>query len=1811
LTGAKARVARTRRTRADLEQQLKACRREIADARERLVEAMKQQTATSEVLRIISNSPTEIQPVLDAVAENAARLCDANNAVIFRLEGNSLRLVASYGKIPATSHAREPVPANRDTVIGRATCDRRTIHVYDLAAQDSEYPVGSRDAKREGHRTTLATPLLREGTPIGVILIRRWEVRPFNDKQIALLETFGDQAVIAIENVRLFEAEKQRAEALRRSEAHLTEAQWLSHTGSAIYNATTILYWSEETYRIWGFDPLQGVPSREALWQRIHPDDRDRAREAAEHALREKRGYSIEFRIVLPDGTVKHLETMSHPVFSASGELVEITVTHIDLTERKRAEEALRESEAKFRDFADNAPVFLWSDLPDGYCDFLNQPWLTYFNLSLQEAQGAGWAALLHPDDAAHHLESWQKSVSTGIPFETEARFRSADGEYRWFLTRANPLRDKTGRIVKWYGTNIDIEHLKRTEERLRRSEAHLAEAQRLSHTGSAIYNETTILHWSEETYRIWGFDPLQGVPSRAEAVKRIHPDDRDRALEEAEHAWREKRGYSLEYRIVLPDGTVKHLEANSRPVFSASGELVEITVTHIDLTERKRAERALRESEAKIRRLVDANIIGIFIWDFEGRIIEANDAFLRMVGYDREDLVSGRIRWTELTPPEWRDRDEHRLPELKVTGSLQPFEKEYFRKNGSRVPVLIGAATFEEGGNQGVAFVLDLTERKRAEQAAEQLASIVESSDDAIVSKDLDGIIRTWNRGAERLFGYKAAEVISRPITILIPSDRLDEEPGILAHIRRGEPVDHYETVRRHKDGSLIDVSLTVSPMRDAKGAIVGASKIARNITERKRAEERLRVQHRVAQILAEAATIEEATPRILRAMGECLGWDVGALWRVDREAEALRCVELWHKASIEVPEFERVSREFTFIPGLGLPGRVWSSLEPKYIPDVVPDENFPRAPIAKREGLHAAFGFPILLGGEVLGVIEFFSGEIRQPDQELLNMLATIGSQIGQFIERKRAEEALRASEERFRTLVQFSFDVYWESDAQHRFTRQEFAEGLADAPVPGSDIGIGKTRWELPHLEPDEEAWRKHRETLDAHLPFRDFELARPQPDGGKRYWSVSGLPVFDETGRFVGYRGLGRQITERKQMEEALRKQEKELREVVETIPAMTVTVLPDGTNVFIGKRFAEYSGLSPEDAQGSGWKTCVHPDDLDLHVRKWRASLASGEPIELETRFRRADGQYRWFLARAVPLRDEAGNILNWYEVLTDIEDRKRAEEALRESEAKLRDYAETASDWFWEIGPDYKFTMLTENAFGSHSADRIGTACWDHALDLETEPEKWRLVRATLDSRKPFRDFVYCALGGNGSPMYVRASGKPMFDANGEFRGYRGTGTDVTALMRAQEEQRRSEAWLAEAQRLSHTGNWVYDATTIRYLYWSDEGYRIWGFDPLQGLPSRENMWQRIHPDDRDRVWEEVQEALRQKRDLAPTEFRILLPDGTVKYLEATTHHEFSSLGALVEAVSTHVDVTERKRGQDEHERLRQLESDLAHMNRLTMMGELAASLAHEITQPIATARNNARAAMRFLDRNPPDLGEVREALACIVDDADRAGDIIDRIRDHIKKAPPRKGRFDLNKAIDEVIALAGSAITTNGVSVRTRLAEALLPVQGDRVQLQQVVLNLILNAVEAMSTVEAGPRELLISTEQTQTDGVLVSVRDSGPGIDPDHLDRVFEAFYTTKSSGVGMGLSICRSIIDAHGGRLWADANASRGAVFRFTLPGADTELTTSLRPARLTREPREDTVSDAAHQPAYEGSKRPRRSGRGRGQRRRGRQ
>ena len=861
LTGAKARAGRAHKTRADLEQQLKACRRELTHARESLAEAMKQKTATSEVMRIISSSP--IQSVLDAVVENAARLCEANNAEIFRLENNLLHLVASYGEISVNIRAREGLPATRDRVIGRATCDRRTIQVRDLAAEESEFPVGSSDAKRSGHRTTLATPLLREGAPIGVILMRRREVRPFSAKQIALLENFADQAVIAIENARLFEAEKQRSLALaqahrdlaeregrlRRSEAYLAEAQRLSHTGSFGWKPDSgKTVWSDETYRIFEYDPAV-KPTIDSVVRRVHPDDRALVQQVIDRASKTGNDFEHEYRLLLADGRVKHVHAIAHALQDASGNREFIGAVS-DITERKTTEEQLR-----------------------------------------------------------------------------------------------------------------------RSAQELKRSEFYLTEGQRLGQAGSWAFDPSGFFeYWSRELFQIYGLDPQMGAPTLEQYLATIHPEDRDFMAETIEKMCEQGSGCDAKKRIIRPDGAVRYI-----------------------------------------------------------------------------------------------------------------------------------------------------------------------------------------------------------------------------------------------------------------------------------------------------------------------------------------RCV-----------------------------------------------------------------------------------------------------------------------------------------------------------------------------------------------------------------------GIPVLD------------------------------------------------------------------------------------------------------------------------------------------------------------------------------------------------------------------------------------------------------------NGLLKGLLGTAMDVTEQEQLTHELQRREAYLAEAQRLSQTGSWAWSPDSdIRY--WSEECYRVLSFDPQDGLPRFEEFFQRIHPDDQPGFRELVQTAIREKSEWE-TDYRIVHPDGPVSDIHVVGHPVLSTSGHLVEFVGTVIDVTERRRHEEERARLRLLEADLAHINRVSTLGEMAASLAHEITQPFTTARNNASAALNFLDKKPPDLGEVREALDCIVSDADRAGAIIGRIRDHIKKAPPRKDRFDVNEAINEVIVLARGEITKNGVSVDTHLTDGVISVEGDRVQLQQVALNLILNAVEAMGSVQEGPRELSISTEQNQVKGVLVAVRDTGPGIDGKHLERVFQPFYTTKSSGVGMGLSICRSIIDAHGGRLWTDANEPRGAVFQFTLPGVEKELMNS---------------------------------------------
>ncbi len=367
----------------------------------------------------------------------------------------------------------------------------------------------------------------------------------------------------------------------------------------------------------------------------------------------------------------------------------------------------------------------------------------------------------------------------------------------------------------------------------------------------------------------------------------------------------------------------------------------------------------------------------------------------------------------------------------------------------------------------------------------------------------------------------------------------------------------------------------------------------------------------------------------------------------------------------------------------------------------------------------------------------------------------------------------------------------------------------------------------------------------------------------------------------------------------------------------------------------------------------------------------------------------------------------------------------------------------------------------------------------------------------------------------------------------------------------AEQKLQRSEAYLEEAQRLSHTGSFGWRPATGEIL-WSDETFRIFQFDRAT-IPTVELILQRIHPEDAGLVQQITERASRDGKDF-DYECRLAMPDGSIKNVQVVAHVVRAASGRNgIEFVGALTDITERKHAE---EALRQAQADLAHVSRVTTMGELTASLAHEVNQPITAAVTDANACLRWLTRDSPDVEEARAAAARIVKDAMRAADIVSRIRLLFKKSTPPRELVDLNEVIREMVVLLRGEATRYSVSIRTELAPDPPLVMGDRVQLQQVMMNLMMNGTDAMKTVD-GTRELAITSQPADQEECLVSVSDTGVGLPAQQADQIFNAFFTTKPHGTGMGLSISRSIVESHGGRLWAGSNSPRGASFYFTLP------------------------------------------------------
>ncbi|HWZ52740.1 MAG TPA: PAS domain-containing protein [Granulicella sp.] len=516
------------------------------------------------------------------------------------------------------------------------------------------------------------------------------------------------------------------------------------------------------------------------------------------------------------------------------------------------------------------------------------------------------------------------------------------------------------------------------------------------------------------------------------------------------------------------------------------------------------------------------------------------------------------------------------------------------------------------------------------------------------------------------------------------------------------------------------------------------------------------------------------------------------------------------------------------------------------------------------------------------------------------------------------------------------------------------------------------------------------------------------------------------------------------------------------------------------------------------------------------------------------------------LSRLVPA------ILRALREATQRAERKQAEESLRQSETYLAEAQRLSRTG------SFGWSVLSGEIYWSEETHKIFE--YDRAVKPTLElvlqrihPDDRELVQRTFDRAFETRenvDFEHRLLMPDGSVKYLHVLAHISQPSSGNLE-YVGAVMDVTAAKHAEETLRESEAYLAEAQRLSHTGSWAWVPATDKIRYWSEECYRVLGLDPRGEAPRFEAFFGHVHPDDRSKV-----SGIRGSTEFEMN-YRIVPPSGEIRYIRIVGHPVLSPSGDLVEFVGTVMDVTDRKRAEEERERLRQVQADLAHLSRVTTMGELTASVAHEIRQPITAAATDARTCMRWLSRDNPDLAEAREAAARMVKSVMRAADIISRISLLFKKGVPQREMVDVNELIREMIVLLRSEANRYSISIGTELVEDLPRVIADRVQLQQVFMNLMLNGIDAMKGVVGGGR-LTIKSEACDTQ-LLISVRDTGVGLPRELADQIFSAFFTTKDNGTGMGLPISRSIIESHGGRLWAADSSEQGATFHFTLPAA----------------------------------------------------
>jgi len=1312
------------------------------------------------------------------------------------------------------------------------------------------------------------------------------------------------------------------------------------------------------------------------------------------------------------------------------------------------------------------------------------------------------------------------------------------------------------------------------------------------------------------------------------------------------------------------------------------------------EIAELRRSEEILREQANLLNLTHDT----IFVMDMEGVIKYWNHGAEEQYGWAAEEALGKVV---------------HDLLKTAFPIPLEEIKTDVIRKGrweGELVHtkrdgrhVVVATRWSLQRDEQGTPIAIlelnnDVTERKRAEEELREgetrFRTFVDHAGDAffVLDQQQQGRVVDVNRQACESLGYTREELIGMALHDFDP----DVDAAMLQGIRErivAEGVCTFETRHRRKDGTTFPVEVRVRPLWHGGRPFHLA--LARDITERKRTEEalcrlnrELRAISNCNQTLLRATDEQSLLKEICRIVCEEAGYRLA--WVGYAEHDDAKTVRPVAWAGVEDGYLATVNVSWADTErGQGPGGTAIRSGELVYFQDSTTDPRFaPWRESALQRGYRSGIVLPLKdEHANAFGCLCIYSAQSDAFTSEEIRLLEELAGDMAFGIvtlrsrdARKRAEEEVRNTAAQWQATFDAVQDLVLLLDKDFRILRANHA-AAEFLGLPFDKI-VGGHCYDLTHAT----------STPPAECPLAKMRQSRRHEEAevlagkGGPWLSVSVDPLFDPSGELTQVVHVARDITERKRAEDALRQSEAYLAEAQRLSHTGSWAFdVATGNYIYWSEELFRIFGFDPQEGVGTLEEVIrrFHPEDLNRWKENFERSLREKVDTSCECRFVMPDGTVKRLHLVRHPVLNDAGEVVQLVGTTMDITDRKRAEEALRRSEAYLKEAQRLShtGSWAFDLASN-KYVYLSEECLGIFELDAQQDLPTREAVSRLIHREDWgrvnedfeKSVREKVDILSEFRIAL-----PSGTTKHIQAIRHPVLNDAGELVELVGTVIDMTERKRAEEALRRSEAYLTEAQRLSHTGSWSYDLAGGA-IYWSEEMFRIYAMDPQQGPPTRAQRDTRLHPEDLENVRQARHKLLHKKVD---TEFehRIVLPDGKVRHVHVRGHPVLNPAGEVLETVGTTVDITDRKRAEQElregetrfrtfvdhagdalfvydleqktvvdvnreackslgytrqeligktplafhldskqahmesiaeravsgetvfdthwhlrkdgtvfpvevhttlvsytdrrfllmvardisdrlqaeeqRKRLRQLEADMAHIARVSMMGELAASIAHEVNQPLSGIVSSGGACLRWLAADPPNLEEVREAVRRIVGAGKHAGEVIARIRALTKRTAAPKERLDLNETIREVLPLVGDEAKRNKVMIRTQFADDASPIFGDQVQLQQVVLNLVMNGIEAMSSVGERERELVITTRNIDPDQVQVTVEDSGIGIDPNTIQKIFDPFYTTKSTGMGMGLSISRSILQYHGGRLWATAKDGPGTSFHFTLP------------------------------------------------------